>query len=203
MRKKLNYKCDWKRFWRCLIYIFLYFLLGGLECNGHSFVYVAHFVFLRDVWIRTQRAAVASRRATNLANHLPKIYFWFQKLNFKTRICHWNRDPYPATQICRQICTGKDNVLNCFPPDMVIKKSHFQFFTDGRRMNMTSEIKRWERACAASCMLGVRDMARRISSSSSGGRASTPSWGGPLLSIPPAHPRHFCIVPDTELLGTV
>jgi hypothetical protein len=43
--------------------------LGGLECVGHSFAYVAHFVFLRDVWIRTQRAAVASRRATNLACH--------------------------------------------------------------------------------------------------------------------------------------
>jgi len=34
--------------------------------------YVSHFVFLRDVWIRTQRATVASRRATNLATHLPK-----------------------------------------------------------------------------------------------------------------------------------
>jgi hypothetical protein len=33
---------------------------------GRSFAYVAHFVFLRDVWIRTQRAAVASRRTTNL-----------------------------------------------------------------------------------------------------------------------------------------
>ncbi len=45
---------------------------GGLECVGHSFAYVAHFVFLRDVWIRTQRAAVASRRATNLATYLPE-----------------------------------------------------------------------------------------------------------------------------------
>jgi hypothetical protein len=33
--------------------------------------YVAHFVCLRDVWIRTQRVAAASRRATNLATHLP------------------------------------------------------------------------------------------------------------------------------------
>ncbi len=33
---------------------------------AHSFAYVAHFVFLRDVWIRTQRAIVASRRATKL-----------------------------------------------------------------------------------------------------------------------------------------
>ncbi len=41
--------------------IFLY-IFGGLECVGHSFAYVAHFVFLRDVWIRTQRVAVASRR---------------------------------------------------------------------------------------------------------------------------------------------
>jgi hypothetical protein len=32
---------------------------------GDSFAYVAHFVFLRDVRIRTQRAAVARRRATN------------------------------------------------------------------------------------------------------------------------------------------
>ncbi len=39
---------------------------GRLECVGYSFAYVAHFVFLRDVWIRTQRAAVARRRATNL-----------------------------------------------------------------------------------------------------------------------------------------
>jgi hypothetical protein len=36
----------------------------------HSLSYVAHFVFLRDVWIRTQRAVVASRCATNLATHL-------------------------------------------------------------------------------------------------------------------------------------
>ncbi len=40
---------------------------------GHSFAYVAHFLFLRDVWIRTQRAAVASRWAINLAFHLPNF----------------------------------------------------------------------------------------------------------------------------------
>ncbi len=43
---------------------------GGLECDVHSFVYVAHFVLLRDVWIGNQRAAVASRRVTNWATHL-------------------------------------------------------------------------------------------------------------------------------------
>jgi hypothetical protein len=45
---------------------------GGLECDGHSLAHAAHFVFLRDVWIRTQRAAVACRCATNLYTHLPK-----------------------------------------------------------------------------------------------------------------------------------
>jgi hypothetical protein len=27
----------------------------GLEYIGHFFAYVAHFVFMRDVWIRTQK----------------------------------------------------------------------------------------------------------------------------------------------------
>jgi hypothetical protein len=39
-------------------------------CGGRSFAYVAHFVLLRDDWIRIQRAAVACRRATNLAINL-------------------------------------------------------------------------------------------------------------------------------------
>jgi hypothetical protein len=30
----------------------------GLECVGHSFAYVAHFVFFKDVWIRTQKCKV-------------------------------------------------------------------------------------------------------------------------------------------------
>jgi hypothetical protein len=42
--------------------VFVYFF-GDLECVGHSFDYVTHFVFLRYVWIQTQRPAVASRRA--------------------------------------------------------------------------------------------------------------------------------------------
>jgi hypothetical protein len=36
------------------------FFFSGLEYVGYSVDYVAHFVFLRDVWIRTQRAAAAS-----------------------------------------------------------------------------------------------------------------------------------------------
>jgi hypothetical protein len=35
--------------------IFLVYFFGGLECVDYSFAYVAHFVFLRDVRIRTQR----------------------------------------------------------------------------------------------------------------------------------------------------
>ncbi len=46
---------------------------GGPECVGHSFAYVAHFVFLRDVWIRIQRSSVANKCATNLATHLPNL----------------------------------------------------------------------------------------------------------------------------------
>jgi hypothetical protein len=52
-----------------IYHVFVYFFYG-LECVGHSFAYVAHFICLKDVCIRTQRAAVASRRATNLATYL-------------------------------------------------------------------------------------------------------------------------------------
>ncbi len=45
----------------------------NLLATGYSFAYVVHFVFLRDVRIRTQSAAVASWHATNLAAHLPKL----------------------------------------------------------------------------------------------------------------------------------
>ncbi len=38
----------------------LVYFLGGLECVGHSFAYVAHSVFLRDVWIRTQGTAMGA-----------------------------------------------------------------------------------------------------------------------------------------------
>ncbi len=52
-------------------YGFFQSFFGGLECDSHSFANLAHFVFLRDVWIRTQRAVVASRCATSLATHVP------------------------------------------------------------------------------------------------------------------------------------
>jgi hypothetical protein len=47
------------------LFYFYFIFYFYLECAGHSFAYVAHSIFLRDVWIRTPRAAVASRRATN------------------------------------------------------------------------------------------------------------------------------------------
>jgi hypothetical protein len=47
---------------------------GVLECVGHTFAHVAHLIFLRDVWIKTLRAAVASRRSTDLATHDPSPY---------------------------------------------------------------------------------------------------------------------------------
>jgi hypothetical protein len=47
----------------------LHSIFGGLDSVGHSFANVDHFLLLRDIWIRTRRAAVANRRATILANH--------------------------------------------------------------------------------------------------------------------------------------
>ncbi len=46
------------------VYIIILHFFGGLECAAHSFAYVVHFLFLR-----TQRAAGASRRATTLISH--------------------------------------------------------------------------------------------------------------------------------------
>jgi hypothetical protein len=52
----------------------------GLECV-HSFAYVVHFVFLRDVWIRTHESCWSKQARYNLSKpspynlttHLPKI----------------------------------------------------------------------------------------------------------------------------------
>jgi hypothetical protein len=60
--------------WTSCLYlaaVFFKYFFGGLKCVCHSFPYIAHFVFLGDAWIRAQRAAVASRCATNLATYLP------------------------------------------------------------------------------------------------------------------------------------
>ncbi len=52
---------------------------GGLECVGHSYAYVAHLSFTRDLWIRTQSAAVASCRATDLATYPNTTSEWMPK----------------------------------------------------------------------------------------------------------------------------
>ncbi len=57
-----------------LYFFFFVYFFGGLECVGHSFAYVAHLWFLRDVWIRTQSTAVASWSATDLATHPSILY---------------------------------------------------------------------------------------------------------------------------------
>ncbi len=41
--------------YRALYYNIFFIFFGGLECVGHSFAFVPNFVFLRDVWIRTQK----------------------------------------------------------------------------------------------------------------------------------------------------
>jgi hypothetical protein len=68
-QKTISRYCPFKAF-GLILYFCIYFF-GGLECVGHAIAYVAYFVFLRDVWIRTQRAAIASRHAINLATHVP------------------------------------------------------------------------------------------------------------------------------------
>jgi hypothetical protein len=62
--------------------LFLITFFGDLECVGQSFAFVAYFVFLRD-W--TMRGAVAGRRASNLATHLPDwtlIYLQIERYLF-------------------------------------------------------------------------------------------------------------------------
>jgi hypothetical protein len=51
-------------------YNLIIFFFCGLECVGHSFAFVAHFVLFGYVWIRTQSATIASRLAINLSTRL-------------------------------------------------------------------------------------------------------------------------------------
>ncbi len=58
----------WPR--KCVLYVYIFWqarVCWSLHAN------VAHLWFLRDVWIRNQKAASASRRATNVATHFPKL----------------------------------------------------------------------------------------------------------------------------------
>jgi hypothetical protein len=67
---------------------------------GHSIAYVAHFVFLRDVRIRIQRAAVAGRCATNLATHLPNLAIHLSLLSHPS--------PYVATHLPQRVNFNKN-----------------------------------------------------------------------------------------------
>ncbi len=58
-------------------FIFFCIFFSGLECVGHFFAYVAHFVFLGNVWIRTQRDAVACRCTASFATRLPFLFLYF------------------------------------------------------------------------------------------------------------------------------
>ncbi len=52
--------------------LFIYFF-SGLEYVNHSFAYVAHFAFLRDVWIRTQSFGNVDPIMGKKANSGPKL----------------------------------------------------------------------------------------------------------------------------------
>jgi hypothetical protein len=96
--------------------MFFVFFWRARECDGHSFADVAHFAFLRDAWIRTQRAAIASRGATNLSTHLK---------NVKTSVAEpqiflsapWSRNPNYGSG-----CSSYMNNFAAFGVSFYIKK---------------------------------------------------------------------------------
>ncbi len=67
------------------------FFLSGYSVLARLLCSVSHLVFLRNICIRTQRAAVASRRATNLATHpSPCIPYSVQvKIFYRFRIWYF------------------------------------------------------------------------------------------------------------------
>ncbi len=58
-----------------VFFSFCMYFLGGLQCVGHSFAYVALEVE-RYLDLNPGSYTVASRRATNLATHLPETTFF-------------------------------------------------------------------------------------------------------------------------------
>ncbi len=119
MRIRIHSKMSWTQNTGVYHTYYIYFF-GGLECVGHSLAYVAILqFFFRDVWIRTQRAAVASMHATHLATHplakppipllsqpsptqppIPLQYLATYPIHTTTVVYHFfNADPLPAFQI--------------------------------------------------------------------------------------------------------
>ncbi len=82
----------------------LYIFFGGLECVDHSFTYIAHLWFLRDVWFQTQCAAVARGRAINLATLPP--YLATHPPNFSIAV--FQKKPLFCA-VCRYVGTASDN----------------------------------------------------------------------------------------------
>jgi hypothetical protein len=90
--------------------IFFCIFFGELKWDGHSFLMLA-ILFLRDAWIQTQRAAVASRRATNLASHL---HSYLGICEITVMLCmfdcsqHLSRSGSPVAQHCQGTSQGEE-----------------------------------------------------------------------------------------------
>ncbi len=78
--------------------------------------YGAHFVFLGDVWIRTQRAAEASRCATNLATHLPNN----NNETYKTLMISMITRRIYLERWLKEISKTTDSLMNFFTFNLLI-----------------------------------------------------------------------------------
>ncbi len=112
-----------------IFFYFVYFWGGYSACVGLSFAYVAHLVFLRDVWIRTKRAAAASRCYTNLATHLPNLIHPWSSKNF-------DQSRVPAAP------NRDTNVVAKYKNSCFIKLCYWIFLTSTR----LSELVLWTQA---------------------------------------------------------
>jgi hypothetical protein len=84
---------------------FFYFL-AGTNVLATSLL-MSRIIFFFGAWIRTQRAAVASRRATNLPTHLPNFvthipkYFMVPGVQILTEFFFCLCTPFPAQEFYR------------------------------------------------------------------------------------------------------
>ncbi len=72
------------------------------------------FVFLKDVWIRTQRAAIANRLDINLATHPPIIRFYDAKFPWTVLIFEQNRESFNFYYSLRKFSTFLYTLYNFF-----------------------------------------------------------------------------------------
>ncbi len=66
---------------------FFFVFFGGLECVGHSFTHVHHFVFLRDVWIQTQRGPSEERLHCKRPIPICRFFFKIDLLTYIAALC--------------------------------------------------------------------------------------------------------------------